>query len=177
MDKSYLDECFVYSADTGLLVWRDRPAKHFKSLLSMNSFNSYFSGKPAGGLKSDKRNTYLRVCISGKKYYAHQLIWIMQTGNKPEQIDHIDGNGLNNRFSNLRSVKNSINSKNRRLNSNNKSGLSGVRWNDQCGKWHSRIRVDFDYKHLGLFSDFFEACCARKSAERKYGFTERHGKL
>lgn len=67
------------------------------------------------------------------------------------------------------------NSRNMRLFSTNKTGITGVYWYKKGLKWQVRIRVDGYLHHLGYYHDFFEACCARKSAEIKYGFHKNHG--
>lgn len=175
ISKEYLEECFQYDEVNGLLVWKKRPESHFASKLSADAFNCCLAGSVAGSIKNDGNNSYYRLSLDGKKQYVHRLIWIMNFDYEPDKIDHIDGNGLNNCISNLRDVTNQVNCKNKRLSKANSSGIHGVRWNKQCRKWHARIKVDYKYKHLGLFVDFFDACCARKSAEHKYEFSKRHG--
>lgn len=51
---------------------------------------------------------------------------------------------------------------------NNKSGLAGVSFKEDENKWIAYISVNKKRINLGRFDDFFEACCARKSAENKY---------
>lgn len=58
----------------------------------------------------------------------------------------------------------------------NISGVAGVHFRKCRNKWRARIMVDGIDIHLGHFSDKFEAICARKSANNKYGFHENHGK-
>ena len=131
-------------------------------------------GFPAGSLWS---NGYARIWIDGKDYMAHRLAWLYMYGAFPQnQIDHINGNPLDNRILNLRDVDQAENHKNKRRQSNNSSGVTGVRWNKQAGKWVAYINVDGKQIYFGLFEDFFEAVCARKSAENKYGFHENHGR-
>ena len=48
-----------------------------------------------------------------------------------------------------------------------KSGVPGVRWSIMTNKWIVRIKVRDKAEYLGSFNDFFEACCARKSAEAR----------
>lgn len=69
-------------------------------------------------------------------------------------IDHINGDGLNNRRANLRSVSNAVNAQNQRKpKSNNKNGFLGVSWHKQSGKWEAKIGTDGKRKYLGLFDD------------------------
>jgi hypothetical protein len=93
-------------------------------------------------------------------------------GEFPEdQVDHIDGNGLNNIWTNLRPVTCGENQKNRRKYARNTSGTTGVYWYKQARKWRSLIHN----KHLGLFHNKEDAIAARKAAEVFYNFHENHG--
>lgn len=116
------------------------------------------------------------VVKRGKPYFQKRLSrnklvelhrWIMGEP-KGLYIDHINGNTLDNRRSNLRVVKNSTNIRNGRVRSNNTSGVTGVRLREDRGKWEARIRVDYSIKVLGLFKTKSEAVRARKRAEEQY---------
>lgn len=64
-----------------------------------------------------------------KRRYTHRVIWELFNGcidDASKQIDHIDGNPLNNRIDNLRLVSRSVNMRNTRQNSRNTSGIAGV---------------------------------------------------
>lgn len=100
---------------------------------------------------------YLRITLGrGRRYRAHRLAWFYVTGDWPKQdIDHIDGNRLNNAFCNLRDVPRHINTQNRRaLNPVNKSsGLIGAVWSSAAQRWTSRIRIGGGkFIDLGLFN-------------------------
>jgi hypothetical protein len=113
--------------------------------------------------------------VNGREYKAHRLIWLLVHKAWPEnQIDHIDGNGLNNRIENLRDVTNAENARNRKKQKNNESGHTGVR--RERGKWRAVIEVSGREIYLGLFINLEEAVAARKAAEAKYGFHANHGK-
>ena len=87
-------------------------------------------------------------------------------GYIPEnQVDHIDRNRLNNKWSNLREVSNRCNLQNCNLSKNNTSGVNGVYWNKKLNKWRSLITVNKKHKHLGFFEDFDDAVRARYNEE------------
>lgn len=92
--------------------------------------------------------------------------------------DHIDGDFLNTRQSNLRVCTQEQNGKNRKKNKNNKSGVKGVFWNTYAPtpKWQAYIMVDYHHKSLGYYEKFEDAVEARKQAEIKY-FGEYNRKL
>jgi len=88
-----------------------------------------------------------------------------------KQVDHISGDTLDNRKSNLRIVKQKDNLKNKGKYSANKSGYPGVYWYTYCNtpKWAASITIDKKRKHLGYFDDLEEAIKARKEAEFLFG--------
>ena len=50
------------------------------------------------------KNGYRRLTYKYHRFYAHRVIWFMVYGEVPKSIDHIDGDRLNNKIKNLRSV-------------------------------------------------------------------------
>ena len=132
----------------------------------------------AGTIQTDRSGCqYLLVKIDSKFYRAHRLIWLLHYGEWPKQfIDHIDGNGLNNRIENLRDVSNAENGRNQRKHFNNTSGVVGVYWGKQRAKWRATINVEGKLIHLGYFADKAEAAAARKAAEIKYNYHANHGR-
>lgn len=67
------------------------------------------------------------------------------------QVDHVNGDGLDNRRANLRLASHSENLRNRRLNANSASGLKGVYWHKSSGRWAAQIQTNGRRKRLGLF--------------------------
>jgi len=86
-------------------------------------------------------------------------------------VDHINGDTLDNRKSNLRLVSNANNLKNRGgKNSNNTSGYRNVTWDKRNIKWVVQLQVDGKNKQLGRFDDVDEAGeFAAKMREKYYG--------
>jgi hypothetical protein len=82
------------------------------------------------------------------------------------EVDHRNGNGLDNRRSNLRLATTSQNQGNQRLSRANTSGFKGVHWDKHRAKWKASIAGDNNDKHLGHFTDPSEAAHAYDSAAR-----------
>lgn len=134
------------------------------------------AGREAGYVNVRRGKSYRHVRVSGTYYPIHRLGWLILTGRFPEdQIDHIDGNGLNNSAENLRAVSNAENARNQRKPVNNKSGVAGVHWDKANAKWRVLISHNGKRKCLGRFDDFDEAVAVRKNAEQKLGFHPNHG--
>lgn len=113
----------------------------------------------------DKPTGYLDIGIDRVKYRSHRLAWLIVTGDWPKGvIDHIDGNRINNIFSNLRDVSQSDNCKNRAMNINNKSGFIGVYWRKREGRWCASITIARKEKYLGMFKTIEEAARVREKA-------------
>jgi len=121
---------------------------------------------------ADKKG-YRLIGISGKTYKAHRLAWLYMTGTLPsKQIDHIDGEKSNNRFSNLREATNAQNQSNRPVSQNSKSGYKGVylvKWNRER-PWMAQIKVMGKDTYLGVFKTKELAHAAYcKAAEKHHG--------
>jgi len=129
-----LKELLDYDYENGCLIWR----KRHSGSMSDKVFNKRFSGKKAGNkTKRTKRNreSYIVLSIYGKMYSAHRVIWYMVYGELPESIDHIDGNGLNNKIENLRNSTVSEQSRNYPLSKSNKTGILGVYFDMQRSRY------------------------------------------
>lgn len=110
---------------------------------------------------------YAATHIKGKTVYLHR--YLMGVTERNEQVDHINGNTLDNRRSNLRIVMPQQNNHNRhKLDSRNTSGYRGVFWSTREGKWLAKIQVGGKQIHCGHFSDVHEAGKAVKEARRLY---------
>ena len=97
-----------------------------------------------------------------KEIIMHRLI--MNESNLEIEVDHFNRNRKDNRKKNLRSLTREHNNWNKGLQTNNESGVTGVRWNKEAQKWVAYIMR----KHLGTFNRFEDAVKARKRAEQKY---------
>lgn len=158
-----LQELLIYNPVTGIFHWRlSRPGVS--------------AGMQAGGETTATGKKYVQILVKRKLYRAHRLAWLYVHGRFPDsEIDHLNGNGLDNRLCNLREATRSENGKNTRLRPDNKSGTSGVYWRERRRKWESLITVDGKQIFLGYHDNLQEAVSARKNAERMYNFHSNHG--
>jgi len=93
------------------------------------------AGRSAGYYDKDG---YRRIHINGRLYGAARLAWLYMTGTMPvSQIDHINRDMADDRWVNLREATPFQQSGNRRVRSNSKTGVKGVRY--QKGKYYSYI--------------------------------------
>ena len=126
--------------------------------------------RPAGSVRQDG---YRAVRLKGQIYLAHRVVWCLTQGQWPkEQIDHIDGNRLNNRPENLRAatvVTNGFNVTKAR----NASGCVGITWSVQNNNWRASINHNGRSINLGHFSSLEAAINYRKTAEQLFGYTQK----
>lgn len=118
-----LNRLFRYDTFTGYLHWKPRPVEIFADLRSAKNWNTKYADKVAG-CDDGKGAIVVRLSTLGS-IYAHRVIYKMITGEEPSHIDHIDGNPLNNRFTNLRPADDTKNAYNMKGHSE-VSGLKGV---------------------------------------------------
>ena len=121
-----------------------------------------------GGKGSER--PYIQVNHDGREFLCHRIIWVMVTGEQPDTIDHKDGNGLNNKWDNIRSVSHGVNMTNKRIYENNTSGCAGVHMHKRSGKWVARIAHKGKRIVLGTFEHLAQAVEARKEAEVIYNY-------
>lgn len=119
---------------------------------------------------------HLRLQINGKSYMAHRLAWVLTHGEWPIGIDHINGNPSDNRIANLRIATVAQNQHNQKRRIDNKSGLKGVHWHKDSGKWKAEIKFNGQRRSLGYFNDPKEAYAAYcAAASELHGQFARYG--
>jgi len=147
-------EWYDYSPDSGLFTRRVQR-----------------KSRPSGSVLAGTLNHgYLRIMVAGRSYSLHRLAFLWMTGHWPSaDIDHIDGDRTNNRWSNLRDVDRSTNLQNMRIaKSHNKStGILGAYLHKKTGRYTSRIRSCGRNVHLGMFDTPQEAHAAYVAAKRQ----------
>ena len=92
---------------------------------------------------------------------------VIAGANADQIVDHINGNGWDNRRCNLRIATNAENLRNRGPQKNNTSGYKGVTWSKAAKKWQAQIKTNGAVKYLGLFDSKESANAAREAASKK----------
>lgn len=176
-DQKDLGSMFSYDSASGLLRWEARPESHFSSPSHYKSWNRRMAGAVAGTRRNGAGKVYIQIGISGRFFPAHRLIWLIQYGSFDEalEIDHINGDGTDNRLNNLRLVSHQENQKNLTRRDNSLSGVSGVTWDKSKGKWLVRGHVSGRQRNLGRFSHLEDAVAERRRHEKDNGYHELHG--
>ena len=85
LTQEKLNQLFEYK--DGNLYWKE------------DRHRAKLKGNKAGCIKD---NRYFVTRVDGKLYYNHRLIFMMHYGYMPDYIDHVDGDGFNNKIENLR---------------------------------------------------------------------------
>ena len=125
-----------------------------------------YANKKAG---SKSGGGYIDIKINKEIYKAHRIIWAIYYNEYVEnEIDHINGNELDNRIVNLRKATRSQNCMNKPLRTDNTTGKTGVCLYKKLEKWSASICVNSKINHIGYFNTFDEAVSARKDAETRY---------
>lgn len=146
LTQSEVREILSYDASTGRFSWK-----------------SSGRGRKAGQAGAIGGNGYRQITVRGRKYQAHRLVFLYETGRFPcGDVDHINGNRDDNRLANLRSASRSLNMQNQHvIQARSKSGVRGVCWHKAARKWAARIGTSY----LGLFDTIDAAASARRQAE------------
>lgn len=151
-------------------------------------------GKPVGSKYNTKNNSYWAVGLSVDSvratYLIHRVIWVMKNGavDPHNDVDHLDGSGLNNAICNLRECSKSDNSRNMRKKVSNKTGVTGVSRHQTKTSDGFRacvinqegvlLRKFYSVNKYGESNAFDLACKWYKDKLEELdgaGYTERHG--
>lgn len=156
LTQKRLKELLHYNPDTGIFTWRISP-------------NSTVKKQTIAG--TIKKTGYVQIKIDRKLYQAHRLAFLYMEGYTPEnEVDHIDRNPSNNRWSNLREASRICNVRNCKVSIKSKSGITGVYWYAKSRKWAATITVNKTRFFLGFHANFEEAIATRWKAEVEHNW-------
>ena len=113
-------------------------------------------------------NTYYAVTDAGGYLLQMHRHILGLTKGDGKSTDHRNGNGFDNRRSNLRVISHMENMHNRKLSARNTSGHAGVYWSKETKKWLTQITINYKTIHLGYFDTILDAVKAREKGEAKY---------
>jgi hypothetical protein len=162
--RERLDELLSFDPATGEIRW-----KVSRGNCKVGDIAGTINTNPRYGMQR------LNIKIDGILYKAHRLAHYYYTGEQPPEVDHKNGNGLDNRKENLRSANNKLNSNNQKMRKDNISGVIGVGYSKQNKLWRVKFgsnkfqRLNKTQKH---FKTFEEAVAQRKAWEHQYGMTD-----
>ena len=142
------------------LLEHDNDVGHFRWLVNRTRAKK---GDIAGSFS--KATGYWRTCVDGKRYMEHRLVWVYYHGSLDAvEIDHINGNKLDNRIENLRISNRSAQLLN--VHHPQKSApYRGVWWQKRQKRWQSSIMLNGKSAFLGTFKTAEEARAAYLAAK------------
>jgi len=153
---AYITRRLRVNVATGRCFWKD-PTKHHRPLV----------GKEAGCGRPNRSKNYWVIKLDGTPYRRSQIIYAVKTGSWPTfNLDHKNGNSLDDRACNLRKATFLENSRNRKLGYFGKILPMGVRQTNS--KFQARIRVNKVGVHLGCFTTIKAASRAYRVARKQY---------
>lgn len=151
MEKTVQDrlkELFDYDPTTGWFI---------------NRFSRGAAGKGSRA-GSTSGHGYRKLTVDYERIYEHQAVWLYVHGYVPTEIDHINGNGADNRLSNLRPCDRTQNN----ANSSKPHPLRGAYYHTRMGVWYSKIQVHGKVIFLGNHATAEKAHKAFEAAHQKH---------
>lgn len=115
-------------------------------------------------------NLYAVANINKKQKAMHR--YLLNITDSKQHVDHINGNSLDNRKTNLRICINAENRRNAKKNKRNTSGYKGVRTRKNIDKYAAYVHYEGKFYHLGYYDTAIEAAKVRDAKAK-----ELHGKF
>lgn len=132
-------------------------------------------------------NGYIVITFQKKLIKAHKLAFLYMTGAIPDMVDHIDGDGLNNRWDNIRAVTQLQNNHNRRIDKSSTTDIKGISWYDNKKTGTGYLaRISINYKRICCWFSIIEykdkqnaldkaVSWVREQREKHHGHYTNHG--
>jgi len=167
--EELIHQCLCYDPEKGELFWKRRNEKMFSGSVKRSAshiaanWNSRNAGKPA--FTAIGSHGYRTGTFNGKRFLLHRVAFLLQTGEWPKHtIDHVNGDRLDNRWSNLRQATRGQNNRNAKSYSKS-SPYIGVSWNKSLKGYVSKIYSNGTEHYCG-FSKTDPERLARKRDEK-----------
>lgn len=161
LTQQQLKQLLAYNPETGVFTWLQRSDVR-------PQWNGRYAGKVAGyARQATGGGWYWSIRIFDWPFHAASLAWLYMTGEWPPLIDHRDGDGMNNRWANLRIADKAQNAANSKISSRNTSGYKGASLCKKTGKWRATIRRDGRQEWLGYYDTPEAAHAAYMAAARE----------
>lgn len=159
LTQQYLKQLLEYDPDTGIFRWR----KAGRGIVRPERIAGH---KNVFG--------YVIIGIDRETYPAHRLAWVYMNGEWPSNLDHINGNKVDNRIANLRQATKRQNAANVGRRVDNTSGFKGVsfikRLKGTRNPWLATMAVNGKSTYLGYFETKEAAAEAyMKAAKEHFG--------
>lgn len=155
LTQERLKRLMTYNPETGEFIWRVR----------------WHRSRPGDKVGRSLNVGYYRITIDGKHYYLHQLAFLFMEDRIPtHDIDHKNGDKIDNRWDNLRVAGKQGNQANSPMKSTNTSGFKGVSFCATTKRWRASIRHNGREINLGRYNTKEEAAKAYEvSSVRLFG--------
>lgn len=153
---------FTYDSETGEIRTREREGDDPYIV----AFNRRYGGKAVGSVMNGGYR-WIRVPGHGN-HLGHRLAWALHYGEWPGELDHRDGNKLNNSISNLRPATRSQNMRN--IAGKGQAKYKGVTRRRSCpfNPWEAAIRINGQRVRLGSYPTPERAAEVYAEADRRY---------
>lgn len=144
-----IKDTFDFDEATGAIKWKPRPCDQFSSVRAANSWNSRYAGKRCACLDS---HGYIQIKLRPFILRGHQVAWNWMTGEWPiVDVDHINGDRFDNRWTNLRLATRSENNRNRHVARKTKLPIGVTR--HRCGKYRAYLTIGGRQISFGYFDE------------------------
>jgi hypothetical protein len=170
LTRERLLELLEFDETISRFRWKERPDSAW--------WTARYAGELAGCERQLGQVTYRKITLDSTPYLEHRLVWLYYYGHFPtKNIDHKDGDGLNNTKENLRLAPGNFNHKSMAKADNNTSGHTNVYWNKWAKKWEVKVRNNGTTHSGGYFKeeDLQLAIAKAKEMREAFGFSPTHG--